>query len=368
MQSKSLRLLIALLVLGVGVIVVPMLVEGGPDPEPDMQSSRAGGQETAGYPSAVAGSRTGEQDRSVTRGIRVTVVGQQGRPVTSYRLQLRRVFDDAELGTCYGECTDSVEVRSAAGVHVLPAVAPGEWATMVETPTLARSYSDRFVVSEEQADLVDVRVVMSVGGRLTGIVTDDAGKPIVGAVIRTQDNNRLDQIPMDMGRLYPPFLTQANAKFQVTTDTDGRFLITRLNPSVYQLRVVHPDHVRTYVQDLHVQEGQLTDAGRIVMELGCRVEGFVTRAEKVLPGAKVMIAMQPTGDRPPARHVLDSVYADEDGHFRCSRALPAGRYTLQATTTDVANPFQMIIQAAESQREVQLSTGVMPTRVDLVIP
>ncbi|MEZ5989177.1 MAG: carboxypeptidase-like regulatory domain-containing protein [Planctomycetota bacterium] len=301
-------------------------------------------------------------------GIRVTVVDKQDKPVTSYRLQLRRAFDDADAGTSYGQGTPPVDVRSANGTHVLTAVEHGEWAAMVESPAFARTYSDRFTVPESPVDLVEVRVVMNVGGTLTGVVTDEAGQPVAGVTVKTLDNSYQDNPLTGPGGIFESFMVQSNADFKVPTDKDGRFRIARLNPSVYQVRVEHPDYSRGYVKDLRVEEGQLTDVGKIVIKKGCFVDGYVTKAGTPVPHAEVMISMQPTGDQPPTQYVFDKVFTDEKGYFKSSRPLPSGKYTLQATSAIVDNPFQKILQAQKSQKEAQLFPGATPTRVNLILP
>mgnify|MGYP002713136502 CR=1 FL=1 len=297
-------------------------------------------------------------------GILVTVVDKKGKPVKSYRLEVKRWFDDATGGS-YGRGMPAVEVRDADGQKEIGGVEPGDWAVQVTSPKFAKTYSDKFTVAEGPQQGIEVKVVMNDGGAIEGYVYDEAGQPVKGATIETLDNTFQDN-PLMV--LFGALIQVKNSKVTKATDSKGRFFLDKLTPGKYQIRVQHPNYSRNYVKDIQVSEGQKTVLSKVVIKQGCRVEGFVSHRGMPAVNAKVTITMQPGESETPQHYVFDTVYTDGKGNYKSSRQLPPGRYELNAVKIDTSNPLGAIVQAQKSKKEVTLFAGPKANVVNLVIP
>ncbi len=298
-------------------------------------------------------------------GILVTVVDKKGKPVKSYRLEVKRWFDDASGGS-YGRGTPAVEVRDPDGQKEIGGLEAGDWAVQVTSPKFAKTYSDNFTVADGPQQSMEVKVVMNIGGTIEGFVYDQAGRPVAGATIETLDNSFQDNPLME---IFGALMQVKNSQVSKATNSKGRFVLQKLTPGKYQIRVQHPNYSRNYIRDIQVTEGQKTVLARIVIKQGCRVEGHVTYRGMPAVNAKVMITMQPSeGGDTPQHYVFDTVYTDLKGNFKSSRQLPAGKYEINAVKVDTGNPLGAIVQAQKSKKEVTLFPGPKANVVNLLIP
>jgi protocatechuate 3,4-dioxygenase beta subunit len=297
-------------------------------------------------------------------GILVTVVDKRGKPVKSYRLEVKPWFEDATGGS-YGRGMPAMDVRNPDGQKEIGGLEAGDWAVQITSPKYAKTYSDKFLVAEGSQEGLEVKVVMNDGGTIEGFVYNETGKPVAGATIETLDNSYQDNpLMVIFGRL----MQVKNSQVTMATNSKGRFLLKKLTPGKYQLRIDHPNHSRKFIKDIQVIEGQKTVLPRIVIKQGCRVAGRVMYRGMPAVNAKVTITMQPENGEAPQHYVFDTVYSDTKGQYKSSRPLPAGKYELNAVKIDQANPLQGILQAQKSRKEVTLFPGAKANIVNLLIP
>jgi Carboxypeptidase regulatory-like domain len=297
-------------------------------------------------------------------GILVTVVDKKGKPVKSYRLAVKRWFEDATGGS-YGRGMPPVEVRNADGQKEVGGVEPGDWALQVTSPKFAKTYSNKFTVAEGPQQSIEITVTMNEGGAIEGFVYDEVGNPVKGATIETLDNTFQDN-PLMV--LFGALIQVKNSKASKASNSKGRFFLEKLTPGKYQIRVQHPNYSRNYVKDIQVTEGQKTVLSKVVIKQGCRVKGYVSHRGMPAINAKVTITMQPSQGETPQHYVFDTVYTDGKGNYNSSRQLPAGKYEMNAVKIDTSNPLGAIVQAQKSKREVTLFPGSKANIVNLVIP
>ena len=298
-------------------------------------------------------------------GILVTVVDKKGKPVKSYRMEVKRWFDDATGGS-YGRGMPAIEVRSPDGQKEVGGLEAGDWAVQVTSPKFAKTYSNKFTVAEGPQQGQEIKVVMNEGGTIEGYVYDEVGKPVAGATIETLDNSFQDNPLM---ALFGALMQVKNSQVTKASNSKGRFILPKLTPGKYQIRVQHPNYSRAYIKDIQVTEGQKTVLSKIVIKQGCRIEGHVTYRGMPAVNAKVTITMQPDNpNEAPQHYVFDTVYTDTKGNYKSSRQLPAGRYEVNAVKIDTGNPLGAIVQAQKSKKEVTLFSGPKPNIVNILIP
>ena len=297
--------------------------------------------------------------------VRVSVVNKKGKAVTSYRLELRTFFaKDQNFGR---SAMPAVEVRNSKGEKLLRGIPPGNYVFEVNAAfKYAKTYSTNFIVTAGSYDEVPVRIVMNMGGSLTGRVVDQAGNPIANASIATLDTNYQDNPIWEIfGRLVPP----RNTHRSVPSDKQGRFRIDKLTPGKYQIKVGHPSFTRKYKKGFEISEDQTMDIGNITLERGGRISGIVFYMGSPLANAEVSITSKagPPENRQQQNNIFVRVITDENGRYKAGRPLPAGTYEINAVRLDIANPLLKLVDMQKSRVELELFGG-QEARKDLHIP
>ncbi|MHC4116349.1 MAG: sigma-70 family RNA polymerase sigma factor [Planctomycetota bacterium] len=125
---------------------------------------------------------------------------------------------------------------------------------------IAEGYATRRIVLAvaENRILADLKMELSEGARVAGIVRDEKARPVAGATVKTY---RFTNHP-------------------VMTNKDGEFEIDGLDPGLaqYSLHVTHPDYPAVQVSFLPSEAGQ-TIMSDVVLEPGVTVHGRVTDSE-----------------------------------------------------------------------------------------
>ncbi len=291
--------------------------------------------------------------------IKVRVLARSGRPVKSYRVEVKTYFPGK--ATTYGRSTvPPIEVRGAPnGERLIAGIDAGTYLLQVTAIRFAKTYSDHFTVPEGQVDPISVAVTMNQGGIISGVVTDEAGTPIPGVSVYTLDDAYQDNPIFEIFKgLAPPKVTETTT----VTKKSGQFRIALLTPAKYQLRIDHPSFARTYKKNIDVREGQQADVGRIKLTTGGRVRGVVYVDGLPKPGAKVTISSSAVTN---GQGVYETTFTGKKGKFEFGRMLPAGQYEVQATRTDYPNPLLAIADIQKSRRVITVRKGVQSVTIQL---
>jgi hypothetical protein len=193
---------------------------------------------------------------------------------------------------------------------------------------------------------------MSLGGKLTGRVLDDAGKPVAGvnvqtrAVLPTSPQPLPAPILAEFARMTEPVLTLTS----VLTDQDGRFELPRLSFGNYALHVEHPDWCKTVVPRLQIVEAIAVDVGELKLIRGAVVAGKVTEGERPVAGAIVNLRSADNTENWETRSTIDGTYS-------FTQRVPPGAWTILASRPDNGNPFARLIDMRESTRTLTVAAG-----------
>jgi len=170
---------------------------------------------------------------------------------------------------------------------------------------IAKDYASRRMVLEILKNKVrkDFKIELARGAKVAGIVSDESGKPIAGATVRTF---RLTNLP-------------------VTTAEDGEFEIDGLDPGLeqYSLFVTHPNFPTVQVWFVPPEAGQ-TVLRDVVLIPGVTVHGRITDSQEN-PVADVVVGTTTSPG------MLNSVQCktDAEGMYRLEN-VPAGELVLWA--------------------------------------
>lgn len=112
-----------------------------------------------------------------------------------------------------------------------------------------------------------VLIKLSSGGSITGSIVDSEGDPVADAKV----------LPHSLagGVLSVNEPVYDSEEGAVTTDSKGRFTLKNIAPGIETLKIVHPDYAETIVPNVTVPEGRRHDVGKLVINKGGTVEGFV---------------------------------------------------------------------------------------------
>jgi len=286
---------------------------------------------------------------------RLRVRSARGTPLRNYVVALRRSRADTQ-GTI-------VRVPQFRDVLVTPAdhdgdyaiirnLPKGEFVFQIAEPNHCLTQSPPFSIATGHEPPV-VEVTLTIGASITGIVVDELGQPVAGAVVATD---------VLAGGSVPPLNYTAKT---TRTDGSGCFALSQLAFADYALRVVHPDFCEGTA--LHVKvdtDGQTRDAGSIALSRGCVVEGFCSRAGVRTGQIRVTIE-PPIGAEfdqsgQPERRFSASTTSQYDGHYRLAR-VPPGTYLI----TSEENPSALFNGVRQmNQRELVIRVGQEQATVD----
>jgi hypothetical protein len=98
---------------------------------------------------------------------------------------------------------------------------------------------------------------------------------IRGYVTSAEEGQKLKQLTLSIDRsradASSPDRTLPVGWPQIDLRETGRFVVGRLLPGLYNLRLLVPDHVPFDLRDVRIEAGKVTDVGRVVVERGFRL-------------------------------------------------------------------------------------------------
>lgn len=318
-----------------------------------------------------------------TRGsVRLKVLAANGQQVKSFRLGLKRFFQNNPAGIA--------NVMDWPDRSVTPADYPqdlgGDWALVKGLPggdfrfqitdnAHAKSLSPSFTIVEGGPP-VDVTATLTLGGAITGTVIDDRGAPVANAVVATDMNGG---IAADSGifELFRTMIPEKHSKATTRTDGQGRFRISKLAFADYMVRVSHPDFCEGAAINLKLEtEGQAVDAGVIQLMRGALLEGVTMIGGQPAGQVKVTVSTPMTAENVPVALPKDggaaaplpsgparvlfnaNVQSDGDGRFRLLKRVPPGTYKITASRPGSGNDvFSSLLDMKESGQEVTIVPG-----------
>ena len=165
---------------------------------------------------------------------------------------------------------------------------------------------------------VPVRIVLTRGQLVQGVVTDTHGTPIAGAevallpVAATGDGGYSQNIA---------------ARRTSTTDVRGVFDFAGTPPGRHELTASHPEHVSVRSMAIEVPSGEGTkDVGTLTLDVGSAIEGVVRDFQRrPVGGAQVKVHQNNIDHRRPHEPEIRTAVTEADGTFRIAglRAEPA---------------------------------------------
>jgi len=267
-----------------------------------------------------------------------TVSSTAGQPVAGARLRLMREGAATSFNSMNGGLDASTDAAGRyrfesleAGTYTLRAAAIGS--------LLAAQVRGGIVVGSDQA-VTGVDLTLAAGGTLLGSVRDSAGDPVSGATIFVRDA---------LGRILDPVS-------KCSTDGSGRFVCEGVPEETVTVSARHASSVSSESAPLVVPR-----EGRAAVELTLEPGTLLRVSLEDVDGGSVRAHLRVVdgADRDWAgmlgSQALDVLLAEG---FSPSEQrvgpLPAGRYTIRATTGDGRSATQSIELRGQAERRVTL--------------
>ena len=306
--------------------------------------------------------------------VRLKVLTASGRAVKSYRLGLKRSFPNNpnNIGNVIDFPDRTISPRNYRGAWaIIDGLPSGLFRFQLVESNHAKTLSEAFTI-EQGADPIEVTVVLTMGGEITGTVIDDQGMPVAGATVASDMNAGL---AADTGifEMFRSMIPEKHTTRIVKTDKQGRFRITKLAFADYMLRVSHPSYcVGSKINIKLTQEGEVIDAGVIQLEKGTLIEGITTVDGIPVGQVKVVISIpalakltvpnqQPNTPEAmaQARRRLFSTksLSNGDGYFIMLKRVPPGTYKVTAARHTADNPFMALLDMTQSSQELTIAPG-----------
>jgi hypothetical protein len=214
------------------------------------------------------------------------------------------------------------EFQDAEGKFAVDVVGPGIYVAAVEAKGLGTRQSDPVKIDGSSSP--PVRIELGGGQRLSGMVVDEQGRPVDGAVV----------VPI-LGPRRALKVTLARAsEVGAEESVRGKFTLPPLAAGQESLKVTHSDYAPKLVGIETVEKGSEAKPLKIVLEEGGTLRGNVY-GERGQPQAGVTLHLQDggafgSGDDEQANR-LATVVTDANGFYE-ARHLPA--VLLQVTRSD----------------------------------
>ncbi len=308
--------------------------------------------------------------------VRVRVLTPAGDVVRSYRLGLRRYFEDqrGQIAAVADVPEQRVRLDGMSDSATIGDVPPGTFVCQVEAEGFAKTLSAP-INNNRQPGAVpgprqfDVTITLTPGAALRGVVLDENGAPLAGATVATQTDGAMPDNPFFqiVAATVPDRITPQ----RVTTGADGSFLLKHLAFAEYQLLVEHPEACRMFVPGLNLDREGERALPPIRMITGATVTGRVTVAGRVAGQIKVVLTTPATATSGRDALRLETV-TDSAGAFRMPRRVPPGTYELRAAIVGTAEPevqiFRQLLQMQRSSTTVVIGPGQRLVERDIDLP
>jgi protocatechuate 3,4-dioxygenase beta subunit len=286
------------------------------------------------------------------------------QPLRRFSVQLRRADHSAETSVKVGR---AVEVRSTdgrfeidcpvagnnAGTYLISAAAPG----------YAESLSDPIQV-QHGADVDNVKILATPGGRISGRVVDGSGKPVARAKVTSRSNEwtggPFDQV---LGDSFPGVATVRS----VRTNDKGEFTLPNLTATTYLIKIEPMEHAQRAVKAIEVTDGKDTKVGDVLVNVGATVSGTVRGPSgKVLAGASVSLIGEQLGQE---FAMQLNAKTDINGRYEIQHINP-GAYFIAASRPAVGggDPFGQANDHRKTRRRITLDEGRTYPAEDFELP
>jgi uncharacterized GH25 family protein len=306
--------------------------------------------------------------------VHLKVLTDSGRAVKNYRLSLKRSFPNNpnNIGNVLDFPDRNISPRDYRGAWaMIDGLPSGLFRFQLMENNHAKTLTEAFTV-EQGADPIEITVVLTMGGEITGTVIDDQGKLVAGATV-TSDMNAGLAADTGIFEMFRSMIPEKHTTRNVKTNKQGRFRITKLSYADYMLRVSHPSFCQGSKINIKLtQEGEVIDAGVIQLQKGTLIEG-TTSVDGIPTGqVKVVIsipapARQSLPNTQPntpeamaqARRQLFSTksLSNGDGQFVMLKRVPPGTYKVTAARHSADNPFLALMDMKDSSQELTIAPG-----------
>lgn len=311
-------------------------------------------------------------------------------PVKTYTVSLKRFFQNAPNSIAH--TPDFPDRRITPGDYT--AEYGGEWALvrgvpagsyrfMITDDRHAKTLSPDFTVKED-GDPIEIVTMLSIGGTITGAVIDDRGAPVAGASVASDLNGGLGA-DSPLLEVFGAMMPERHTKQTTRTDSQGRFVLTKLAFADYMVRVAHPRFCEGKALNLKITEdGQSLDAGVIQLVLGTTISGTTMVGGQPMGQIKVQLSTPmspeviraaqdpnatPAQQQEAARQLFSvSVLSDGDGRFKLPKRVPPGTYRVTASRQGSQDMFRVLMDVKESERQVTVVAGQEDLTLDFNLP
>jgi hypothetical protein len=162
-----------------------------------------------------------------------------------------------------------------------------------------------------------VDLILPHGGGIAGLVTDASGRPLAGAVVRAEREDR-----------------RRRASEAEATDGEGRFELSGLRPGSYSVIARHSEHAPATASGVVVESEGYTEA-TLSLAAGATLVGRLLGTEDRPAAAGRVEILSMAGQPAAALQEVLRAEAGPDGSFRIER-VPAGSLGFEATARGLA--------------------------------
>jgi hypothetical protein len=278
------------------------------------------------------------------QGVNGRVLARDGSGVSGVTV----TYGGAQPGQVLPRATTDGEGRFELPAPVWGAPGASMW-LIASHPTEGVGHAHATLPKREEARSKPVEMRLAGSGTLAGVVKDDGGTPVSGAMMTLQPDWNAMQRAAGTGRRnfdwqLMNLLQDPNVSGRLTTVTDaqGRYEVAGVPSAWYQVAAAWGGLSATYESAVEVKGGETARADLVLGE-GTTIEGIVLDGEdRPIAGANVWA--QPTQQRPGQATTWKGAQAQSDGRFAL-RGVSLGQHQV---TAQAANHGQETLRNVEA--------------------
>tara|TARA_R110002072_G_scaffold174303_4_gene329433 strand:+ start:37656 stop:39683 length:2028 start_codon:yes stop_codon:yes gene_type:complete len=305
--------------------------------------------------------------------VKLRVLARDGRDVKSYRLSLKRTFENG-IGNVFGYRDRNITPRDYRGKWAIIENVPyGQFCFQLTDQHHAKTLSPTFEVTIGNDD-IEVVATLTTGAEITGTVIDGKGNPVAGAIVSTHRDG-MDGFGASIFGQFGAMIPEKHQTRDTKTDQQGRFRLRALSFADYMITATHSDFCKASVKKLRLTtEGQIVDAGVLQMQRGALLTGITTESGRPAGQVDVKVSTPPeviqeaNKNNTPIDYFNAQARSDNSGSYRFLHRLPPGRYWITASRVDNNNPFTPLFQTKQTGRELIIQPGQEQAEVSFDLP
>jgi len=282
-------------------------------------------------------------------GVEGFVANGKGGAVPRFTLHLMR----SRAGSDPNYMNDSRPFEDPQGHFLFDNLDPGDYQLEARADDFADARSSVFTIVRNEPSPPSIKIVMTRGGTLEGVVKGPDGKAVSGATVSLNTNNYIDS---SIAKIFAAIAPSDDRERKVRSSDGGKFIFEHVPAGTYQVAAEHAEYASRVVNDVAIADDDAGGNAPIEVKLppGAGIAGrALDTTQAPLSFCKVQISQKDTA-------FMDTGSTDADGYFSFKN-LSQGQYVVtinpETVNGEPVHPFLRLVYAQKSSKDIYVGEG-----------